>query len=286
MVEAAGAAGPPDVTVSGPGGTGDGGALVLRDVEGRRTYIAIAAPRAGRWTLTPAPGSAPVTALRRGDGIPAPRVTARVSGRGHRRTLHWSLRAIPGQVVRFTEEGRGSAGSIVTARKARGSKRFAPADGPAGRRSIVAVVEQAGMARARIVAGRYAAPAPQRPAKPKRLTLRRAGGALQVRWKRAAGARAYRVRAELSDGRRLLLTVTQDLAAAARLRPAGDGQGVGDRAARPVRRPSRDQADPPRAPLSARGAQRCSSASSRRSTERSTGSSAPCRRTSGRSGSS
>ena len=198
------------MTVSGPGGTGDGGALVLRDVEGRHAYIAIAAPRAGRWTLTPKPGSSPVTALRRGDGIPAPRVTARVSGRGHRRTLHWSLRAIPGQTVRFGEEGRGSAGAIVTTGKARGSKRFAPADGPAGRRSIVAVVEQAGMARARIVAGRYAAPAPQRPAKPKRLTLRRAGGALQVRWKRAAGARDYRVRAELSDGRRLLLTVRKN----------------------------------------------------------------------------
>jgi hypothetical protein len=63
------------------------------------------------------------------------------------------------------------------------------------------------MARERITAGRYTAPAPQRPARPKGLALRRRGGALQVRWKRAAGARAYRVRAELSDGRRLLLTV-------------------------------------------------------------------------------
>jgi hypothetical protein len=210
-----GASAPPSVTVTGPGGMRattpagggeSGGVLFLRDEATNTTYVAVAAPRAGRWTLTLEPGSSPVAAVRRGDGLPAPRVKARVTGKGHRRTLHWTIRAIPGQVVRFAEEGRGAAAAIATSRKARGSARFAPADGPAGRRSIVAVVEQAGMARQRITAGRYTAPAPQRPAKPKRLALRRRGSTLQVRWKRAAGARSYRIRAELSDGRRLLLT--------------------------------------------------------------------------------
>ena len=63
------------------------------------------------------------------------------------------------------------------------------------------------MARERITAARYTAPAPQRPATPKRLTLKRRGSVLQVGWRRAAGATAYRVKADLSDGRRLLLTV-------------------------------------------------------------------------------
>ena len=175
-----GASAPPSVTVTGPGGVrattpaagGEaGGVLFLRDVPGRTTYVAVPAPRAGRWALTLEPGSSAVTEVRRGDGLPAPRVTARVTGKGHRRTLHWTIRAIPGQVVRFAEEGRGAAAAIATTRKARGSARFAPADGPAGRRSVVAVVEQAGMARERIVAGRYKAPAPQRPATPKRLAL-------------------------------------------------------------------------------------------------------------------
>ena len=71
----------------------------------------------------------------------------------------------------------------------------------------MAVVEQAGLVRERIVAGRYSAPAPQRPARPKGLALRRRGGALTVRWKRAAGASTHRVQAQLSDGRRLLLEV-------------------------------------------------------------------------------
>ena len=211
-----GASAPPSVTVTGPGGVrattpaggGEaGGVLFLRDVPGRTTYVAVPAPRAGRWALALEPGSSAVTEVRRGDGLPAPRVKARVTGKGHRRTLHWTIRAIPGQVVRFAEEGRGAAAAIATTRKARGSARFAPADGPAGRRSVVAVVEQSGMARTRITAGRYTAPAPLRPATPKRLKLKRRGNALQVGWRRAAGATAYRVRAELSDGRRLLLTV-------------------------------------------------------------------------------
>jgi hypothetical protein len=183
----------------------DGDVLFLRDAAARRTFVAVAAPRAGRWTLTAEPGSSPVASVRRGDGLPEPQVTASVSGRGHRRTLHWRVRAMPGQVVRFSEEGRGSAGAIATTSRGRGSARFAPADGPAGRRDVVAVVEQAGLVRERIVAGRYTAPAPQRPGRPRKVTLRRRGGALQVAWTRASGARTYRVRAELSDGRRLLL---------------------------------------------------------------------------------
>ena len=216
VLEVAGSEAPPLVTIAGPGGVratapAEGGkagdVLFLRDVEGRITYVVVPAPRAGRWTLTLEPGSSPATGVRRGDGLPAPNVKARVTGRGAQRTLRWNLRAVPGQVVRFAEEGRGAAKAITTTRKARGSVRFRPADGPAGKRSIVALVEQAGLPRARIVAGRDTAPAPQRPATPKRLTLKRRGSTLQVGWRRAAGASAYRVRAELSDGRRLLLTV-------------------------------------------------------------------------------
>ena len=205
VLEVSGADASPNLTLAGPAGAGS--PLVLRDTATRKTYLAVAAPRAGRWRLTLEPGSSAVTAVQRGDGLPEPSVKTRVSGRGHRRTLHWTLRALPGQVVRIAEEGRGASASIVTTGKARGSKRFRPADGPAGRRSIVAVVEQAGLVRERIVAGRYAAPAPQRPARPKGLALRRRGGALTVRWKRSAGASTHRVQAQLSDGRRLLLEV-------------------------------------------------------------------------------
>ena len=205
VLEVSGADAPPSVTLTGPSGAA--APLVLRDEASRTTYLAVAAPRAGRWRLTTEPGSSAVTAVRRGDGLPEPSVKARVSGRGRARTLHWTLRALPGQVVRLGEEGRGAAAAIVSTGKARGSKRFRPADGPAGQRSIVAVVEQKGLMRERIVAGRYAAPAPQRPAKPKRLALRRRGGALTVRWKRSAGASTHRVQAQLSDGRRLLLEV-------------------------------------------------------------------------------
>ena len=145
----------------------------------------------------------------------------------------------------------------------------------------MAVVEQAGLVRERIVAGRYAAPAPQRPARPKRLALRRRGGALTVRWKRSAGASTHRVQAQLSDGRRLLLEVK---GRSLRI-PAFGPRETATVSVRGVRGAyvgaGGDEADQAGA-LSASGP--ASSASSRRSTERSTGSSAPCRRTSGRSG--
>ncbi len=76
--------------------------LVLRDEASRTTYLAVAAPRAGRWRLTPEPGSSAVTAVRRGDGLPAPSVKARVSGRGHRAhaALDPARAARPGRALR------------------------------------------------------------------------------------------------------------------------------------------------------------------------------------------
>ena len=85
-----GASAPPSVTVAGPGGVrattpaggGEaGGVLFLRDVPGRTTYVAVPAPRAGRWSADARAG------LVRGDGGPprrrpaGPRVKARVTGK-------------------------------------------------------------------------------------------------------------------------------------------------------------------------------------------------------------
>ena len=51
---------------------------------------------------------------------------------------------------------------------ARGTLRFAPADGPAGIRSVIALVDENGIPRARIVVAHYRAPRPMRPATPSR----------------------------------------------------------------------------------------------------------------------
>jgi hypothetical protein len=216
VFEVAGTDAPPRVTVSGPGGTRattpadpaatrDGAVVFLRDAQERRTYVVIPDPGAGRWELRLEPGSSPVASVRSGAGLPAPRVKAAVKGRGHRRTLRWNLRSRPGQTVTFVEEGPQTGRRIATTTKRRGAVRFRPADGKAGRRSIVAIVEQNGTVRDRLVAGRYSAPAPRRPGKPKRVKLRRRGGALTVKWTRASAATSYRVRVQVADGRRLLV---------------------------------------------------------------------------------
>jgi hypothetical protein len=220
VFEVTGTVAPPRVTVTGPGGvrattpadpaaTRDGAVVFLRDAQERRTFVAVPAPRAGRWELSLEPGSSPVASVRRAAGLPAPKAKARVTGRGHRRTLRWTLAPRRGQVVTFVEEGAQTAERLARTSARRGSVRFRPGDGRAGRRSIVAIVEQDGVVRERLVAGRYSAPAPQKPGRPKRVTLRRRGGALSVKWARAAAARSYEVRVAVADGRRLLIATAR-----------------------------------------------------------------------------
>ena len=51
----------------------------------------------------------------------------------------------------------------------------------------------------------YTAPAPPRPAAPRRLRLKRQGSKLVLSWARAAGLARYRLTVKLTDGRVLLL---------------------------------------------------------------------------------
>ena len=69
--------------------------------------------------------------VREAVGLPDPSVSARVTGRGRSRTLHWRLRPIAGQRVRFVEVGKDVRNVIATTSAARGQARFRPADGPA-----------------------------------------------------------------------------------------------------------------------------------------------------------
>jgi hypothetical protein len=86
-----------------------------------------------------------------------------------------------------------------------GTIKFSPANGKAGKRRLLAVVEQDGTFRKSIVAGTYTAPGPVRPGRPSHVRLRRRGPKLVVTWGRASHAVEYAVRAKLKDGRRLVL---------------------------------------------------------------------------------
>jgi hypothetical protein len=181
---------------------------VLHDA--KTTYVVLARPRAGRWTIGAAPGST-IASIRKSAALPVPSVKARLGGRGKVRTLRWRIRNIPGQRVRFTDEGRGSPVAVVTTLRLRGSVRFRPRLG-GGRRTIVAWIERNGVPRKRFVVARYTAPAQPRLRKPKQLRAIRRSGAVRVTWKRVPGATKYMVRAVVGDGRTFVLLLSRPLA--------------------------------------------------------------------------
>lgn len=107
----------------------------------------------------------------------------------------------------FAEVGKDVRNAIVRTRASRGSVRLKPADGPAGRRRIVALVEQSGIPRTSLTAGSYRAPGTLRPGRPRRLKAQRKRSRLVVSWRpRPAGFR-HAVYIRLSDGRRIVRVV-------------------------------------------------------------------------------
>ncbi len=206
---------PPHVALVGPNGvrveapapdlplkTDD--AVVFHDTETKTTYLVVRNPAAGRWLVESLPGSSAIAEVRHADGIEKPEVKARVVKRGSQYSIAYEIKGIPGQKVRFAEEAEGVAQEFGEAKGAKGTLRFRPADGPRGRRAIVALVEQNGVPREKLPVTAYAAPGPVRPAKPAGLKATRRGTRLQVVWRPASRAVRYRVRVKLKDGRSLL----------------------------------------------------------------------------------
>jgi hypothetical protein len=204
---------PPQVAVRGPGGVvihtpadpskalKSARALAWQNTGTDTTYVLLVRPRGGRWTVDGAVAEVKTAGMR-----PAPKVSATL--RGHR--LRYRVAAVKGQRVTFEERGRGVSRTIATATRS-GSASFRPADGPGGRRRIVALVEQDGLPRTRITVARFTAPRRARPAAPRGVkvappALAAASAAkrpLTITWRPAKGAVRYGVRVALPDGRRL-----------------------------------------------------------------------------------
>jgi hypothetical protein len=215
VIVAEGKDAPPKITLVGPNGeritTPDGMKavqerpfLLMKNLPGKVTQIAIGKPAAGRWRVIVEDGSSPLVSLKSAQGLEKPEVHAKVTGRGHSRAIEYRLKPRDGQKVSFVERGA-SAGTLIGAAKgAEGRLRFTPGEGRAEGREIVALVEQDGQLRDEITVARYQAPGPQKPARPTGVRAQRKGGAVVVSWHRAAHARAHQVSLRLSDGRRLL----------------------------------------------------------------------------------
>jgi hypothetical protein len=181
---------------------------VLHDAGTRSTFVIVGAPGAGRWTVTALPGSSPVTAVHFATSLPAPSVAASVVRAGRRLRLSYRIGRVPGQVVRFVERGPRSLAPIGTVRGGgHGTLRFAPASGPAGRRAVVAIVEQDGRPRAEIVVAHFHVPGPARLGRPRMLRAARRGTSLVMSWHGVDGARAYALTIVTSDRRRVTTVV-------------------------------------------------------------------------------
>ena len=211
---------PPKITLIGPKGerimtpddltpVEDEHYFLLKDPRANLTQIAVNAPSGGRWRVVVEDGSSPLVSLRSADGLPEPDVRATVTGRGHRRELHYHVTPLAGQRVTFLERGPSAGRRIGMARRSAGTLAFTPADGVAERRDIVAVVEQDGRPRGELEVARYRAPAALRPSRPRGTRVRRGRSSLSVSWRVVPAAVKYEVRARLDDGRRLLVRTSR-----------------------------------------------------------------------------
>ena len=194
-----GAGGPPQFTLTGPDGAtvttpADGSMLVndrfvvVQQPADNATYVAIAKPKDGAWSFAPAAGST-ISGIEGSEALPHPEVKATI--RKANGKVDYEVKTIPGQTVKFLETGDEVSVELGTTTKRRGSLSIQPNAGRAGKREIVAIVEQDGMVRDRFVVARYTA-RPKPLAAPKVTARRGKGGLARVSWKSVKGASGYR----------------------------------------------------------------------------------------------
>jgi hypothetical protein len=190
--------------------------MIATNPEDNTTSIMVAHPAAGDWKIEPHAGSSAITEVDRAYAEPEPSLAGGVGGKRYRRTLGYSYATNPGQKITFVERGAKTTQVLGVAKAGRckeqpkgartiacGRLKFTPGHGPAGKRQIVAVIEQDGRPRGEQVVATYKAPKDRLPGRPRLLRARRAGSTVMVRWAAVAGARGYTASVRTSDGRKL-----------------------------------------------------------------------------------
>jgi hypothetical protein len=179
---------------------------LLREPQTKTTYIGIKQPSAGLWTLSAAAGSAPIASVVYANGLAPVRIQARVLGSGRTRTLAYRLTPEPGQQVSFAEHGPSTWRIIGAATGSHGRLRFTPGSGPAGTRTVVAIISHHGVVTRQLQVARFRALGPLRPGRPGHLRISRRGQTLVASWRAAPHATRYAVTVTLGGGgRRLFL---------------------------------------------------------------------------------
>jgi hypothetical protein len=125
--------------------------------------------------------------------------------------------------VAFAELGSHVTHKLGVARGSRGTIAFAPADGPAGTRRIVALVTQDGQPRPQVALTTYRAPGPLRPGRAPRLRVALRRHTLKVSFGAARNALRYQVRISSTDGKHRVVLASKGHRSA---RLAGFGPGA------------------------------------------------------------
>ncbi|MDO9410400.1 hypothetical protein [Patulibacter sp.] len=182
-----------------PEADGDTIATAATAATGSRIVV-LGDPAAGTWQVVPRAGSPAFTSVSATVPAPAPKVTAKVGrARGTTRSITYRLDAIPDETVRFVERTR--RGSVVLSPGGRrGTVRFTPNALVPGRHEIEAQVLQDGIVKRVVRVGSFVQRT-LRVGTPRRVTVRRRGARLEVRF-RPGGAVRHAVLVRYADGAR------------------------------------------------------------------------------------
>jgi hypothetical protein len=173
-----------------------------------RTGVILRAPASGTWRVAAQAGSSALTSVAESTPLPDPALRGRVRGHGRRLSLAYRLHRRPGMTVTFAERAGTLLHAIGRAHGSSGTLRFQPADGPAGAREIVAMIDQDGIPRSSVTLTRYKAPGPLSPGRVTHLKVAFHHHTLAVDFRAASGARSYRVLMISTDGKHRLVLAT------------------------------------------------------------------------------
>ena len=217
-VKLVGRGGAPHVEITGPGGQTlsiDGDDAVKRGAlqaisasTYSTTWIGLKDARPGTYTISPLPDSVPIASLAETRPGYDSDFSAKVSGRGSRLTLHYDARKRGGgQRVTFFEDGANVMHPLITSTGGTGTVHFTPAPGAPGTRTIVASATVDGSPIRSQTLARFHFAGTVKTGRPGKVTVRRKGGSLLVKWTAAAGATRYGVLLTRSDGAQQRFTV-------------------------------------------------------------------------------
>lgn len=227
----AGTTGPPQVSITGPGGkrivSPQSAPLVLKkshyllmeDPAHNATDVLLVAPKAGRYRITSLTPGDTIASVGTGRVLPSFSGHGKVSGHGAHRTLHLRYTLPQGSRLAIVERGSHVVHTIVKAAHGRPCRsghgrrmlcltvHFTPTQGAGGVRKIEADVQREGLPLPPVVVARYRAPALRLPSRPRKVQLQRSRSTVTVRWSPSRGAAQYSVFTATSLGAQHLFTL-------------------------------------------------------------------------------